>query len=196
MEIAPQRYHSAPPSIEGDQEDCRAPVERFYELLGTKASERKLTRDTAIAEQLLSEGFSMQDIAFAVEWAVGNVAGVKSFGLIPHIMHQAMKARGDAEHAEEAKQEAEARVDEQLRRERDERERRRQLAEIRASLSEEKLEALRRRAEEALANDGVERTRLGYDVLVKLKMDELLEQEFIQTNMSDDRAHSSAAVAG
>jgi hypothetical protein len=33
------------------------------------------------------------------------------------------------------------------------------------------------RAEEALAADGVARTRLGYEVLVKLKMDDLLERE-------------------
>jgi hypothetical protein len=188
MEIAPQRYHSAPPRQDGHEDgrvaDGRAPVERFYELLGTKASERKLTRDTAIAEQLLSEGFSRQDLAFAVEWAVGTVAGVKSFGLIPHIMHQALKARDDVQHAEEAQREAEVRVDEQLRRERDERERRRQLADKRAALSDELLATLRHRAEEALAADGVERTRLGYEVLVKLKLDELLEREDLSADVS------------
>jgi hypothetical protein len=188
MEIAPQRYHSAPPGIEGGQEDGRAPVERFYELLGAKASERKLARDAAIAEQLLGEGFSIQDLTFAVEWTVGNVAGVKSFGVIPHIMHQALKARDDVQHAEEAKQEAEARVDEQRRREREERERRRRLTDMRASLSDEALATLRHRAEEALAADGVARTRLGYEVLVKLKMDDLLEREFIQREVGEARA--------
>jgi hypothetical protein len=89
MEIAPQRYHSTPLSIEGGQEDCRAPVERFYELLGTKASKRKLARDTAVAETLLAEGFRREDLTFAVEWAVGNITGVKSFGLIPYIIHVA-----------------------------------------------------------------------------------------------------------
>jgi hypothetical protein len=33
------------------------------------------------------------------------------------------------------------------------------------------------RAEEALAADGVPRMRLGYELLVKLKVDELLERE-------------------
>jgi hypothetical protein len=69
------------------------------------------------------------------------------------------------------------RIDEQLRRERDEQERRRQLADRRAALSDEALATLRHRAEEVLATDGVERTHLGYDVLVKLKVDELLERE-------------------
>ena len=38
---------------------------------------------------------------------------------------------------------------------------------------------MKHRAEKALATDGVERTRLGYNVLVKLKIDDLLEQEDI-----------------
>jgi hypothetical protein len=45
------------------------------------------------------------------------------------------------------------------------------------------LESLRRRAEEALANEEMDRTRLGYDVLVKLKMDELIERGFMPSDV-------------
>jgi hypothetical protein len=69
-------------------------------------------------------------------------------------------------------------VDEQRRREREERKRRR-LAEIRAALSNKALTALKGRAEEALATDGVNRTRLGDEVLVRLKMDDLLEWDYL-----------------
>jgi hypothetical protein len=51
------------------------------------------------------------------------------------------------------------------------------LADRRAVLSDEVRATLKHRAEEALARDGVDRTHLGYDVLVKLKVDDLLEQE-------------------
>jgi hypothetical protein len=194
MIIAPQRYHGQRADAVDGQETCRAPAERFYALLGTKASERKLARDAAIVEQLLGEGFDMQDVAFAVEWAVGHIQGVKSFGLIPYIMHQALRARDDAESAEEAKREAEARIDEQLRREQAERDRRRRLVEIRAALPADTLEALRHRAEEALANDGTDRTRLGYDVLVKIKLDELLAQEFMPMDVSKDGGKAEIAA--
>lgn len=194
MVIAPQRFHGQHADAADGRETCRAPAERFYALLGTKASERKLARDATIIEQLLSEGFSMQDVAFAVEWAVGNIQGVKAFGLIPYIMHQALRARDDAESAEEAKREAEARIDEQLRREQAEQDKRRRLVELRAALPADTLEALRRRAEEVLANDGTDNTRLGYDVLVKMKMDEFLEREFVPTDMSDDGGHGESAV--
>jgi hypothetical protein len=54
--------------------------------------------------------------------------------------------------------------------------------------------ALRCRAEEALAEDGVERARLGYDVLVKIKLDELLEREFMPTDVSEDGRHGEIAA--
>lgn len=183
MTIAPQRYRGKSPSVEEGHEACRAPVERFYERLGAKASERKLAQDIAVAETLLAEGFCPEDLAFAVEWAMAHVPSVKSFGLIPYIIHQAIKARDDVQHAEEAQREAEARIDDQLNREREEQERKQYVAEIRATLSEDRLATLRRRAQEALATEGVARTHLGYEMLVKLKVDEFLEQEYRPVDM-------------
>jgi hypothetical protein len=46
------------------------------------------------------------------------------------------------------------------------------------------LETLRR-AEEALASDGVARTHLGYEVFVKLTMDDLLERQDLSADMSE-----------
>jgi hypothetical protein len=51
--------------------------------------------------------------------------------------------------------------------------RRRRLADRRAALSDE-----------MLASEGVARTRLGYEVLVKLKRDELLEQAYLPPDVS------------
>jgi hypothetical protein len=109
-------------------------------------------------------------------------------------MHQALKARDAVQHAEEAQREAEARIDDQLTREREAQERRRSVAEIRAALSEGVLTAVRRRAEQALATEGVVRTHLGYEVLVKLKVDELLEQEYLPTDRPHDDGHTEIAT--
>jgi hypothetical protein len=48
---------------------------------------------------------------------------------------------------------------------------------------------LKHRAEEALAGDGVERTSLGYNVLVKLKLDDLLEQAYSPMLVRTNGAH-------
>jgi hypothetical protein len=146
MTIAPQHYCGKPLGADDGLEDGRAPVERFYELLGAKASERKLAQDVAVAETLLAEGFRREDLTFAVEWAMAHIPTVKSFGLIPYIMHQALKARDDVQHAEEAQQEAEARINGQLTCEREAQERKQYLAGIRATLPEDVLATLRQRA--------------------------------------------------
>jgi hypothetical protein len=114
------------------------------------------------------------EAAKAVDFPIQTFGGTKTF--LPHAL-AAWEGRAEAE---EARREADVRTDEQLRREREERERRRRLGERRAALSDEALAALKCRAEEALAADGVDRARLGYEVLVKLKVDELLERETLQ----------------
>jgi hypothetical protein len=118
------------------------------------------------------------EAAKAVDFPMQTFGGTKNF--LPHAL---ATWEGRAE-AEEARHEADARTDEQRRRERDEEERRRRLADRRAALPDEALATLRHRAEEALAADGVECTRLGYEVLVKLKLDELLEREDLSADVS------------
>jgi hypothetical protein len=63
------------------------------------------------------------------------------------------------------------------------------LAEVHAALSADTLGAPRHRAEQVLANEETARARLGYDVLVKIKMDELLEREFMAVDVSKDGGH-------
>ena len=65
---------------------------------------------------------------------------------------------------------------------------------MRASLSDEASATLRHRTAEALAADGVARTRLEYEVLVKIKVDDLLEQACVRIPASADGAHPPAEV--
>jgi hypothetical protein len=124
------------------------------------------------------------EAAKAVDFPMQTFGGTKNF------LPQALAAWERGAEADEAKREADTRTDEQRRREEEERERRRRLADRHASLSDETLATLKRRAEETLAADGVDRTRLGYEVLVKLKVDELFEQACVPIPASADGAHS------
>jgi hypothetical protein len=66
---------------------------------------------------------------------------------------------------------------------------------MRTTLPEEVRMVLKRRAEEALTAEGVKRTRLGYDMLVKLKLDELLEGEYLAEPMRDDHPAPDTVIA-
>jgi hypothetical protein len=128
------------------------------------------------------------EAAKAVDFPMQTFGGTKNF------LPQALAAWERGTEADEAKREAEARTDEQRRREEEERERRRRLAGRRAALPDEALAALRHRTEEALAADGVDRTRLGYEMLVKLKVDELLNQEYLPMGVSYAGGHAEIAA--
>jgi hypothetical protein len=96
---------------------------------------------------------------------------MQTFGGTKNCLPLALAAWEKHAEVEDATREAESRTSKQRRREQEEREQRRRLADRGTTLSDEALTALKCRAEEAFVGDGVDRTRLGYEVLVKLKMD-------------------------
>jgi hypothetical protein len=154
-------------------------------------------KEEALAEDYLTT-YGPERSAFIVHHALLAAKAVdfpiQTFGGTKNFLPQALAAWEGHADAEQAKREAEVRADTQYRRECEEQARRQHVADRRASLSDEALATLKHRAEEALATDGVERTRLGYNVLVKLKIDDLLEQEGIPMPVSADGAHPSATV--
>ena len=176
MTIAPQRYGSPRPEARGEPEPLRALVEQFYAMLGTKVAAQKLARDTAVAATLHTEGFSVEELTFAVEWAVQHIPSVTSFGLLPHIMHAALKARSTAQKVEDAKREAEAQLQAHLSQQQEEEARAQRLEACRATLSDAALETYQRQAEAALAQEGYSERSLGYRTLLRLRVDDLLDQ--------------------
>jgi hypothetical protein len=153
-------------------------------------------KETALAREYLTS-YGPERSVFIVRHALGAAKAVdfpiQTFGGTKTFLPHALAAWEGHVEAEQAKREADVRVDAQHRREREEQERRQSLAEIRATLSDDVLTILRRRAEEVLATQGVARTHLGYEVLVKLKVDEFLEQECRPTGMNRD--HDPAETA-
>ena len=180
MVIAPQRYGSPRPEALGEQEPLQTLVEQFYTMLGTKVSAQKLARDTAVAATLRTEGFSVEDLTFAMEWAVQHIPSVTSFGLLPHIMHAALKARSTAQKAEEARHEAEAQLQAHLHQQQEEQARAQRLEAFRAALAEDAIETFRCQAVEALAHEGYHERALGYSMLLKIRLEDLIEQAFLR----------------
>jgi Replication initiator protein A len=190
-------------SLEGDAiSDAGAANQLVLEFYAQLTGTCSLAYDPAPKELTLAQDYlitygpecSTFIVHHALEAAKAVDFPIQKFGGTKNFLPQALAAWEKRAEVEEAKREAEARVDEQLRREQAERDHQRRLAELRASLPADTLEALRHRAEEALATDGTDSTRLGYDVLVKMKMDEFLEREFMPTDVSDDGGHGESAV--
>jgi hypothetical protein len=120
---------------------------------------------------------------------------IQTFGGTKNFLPPALAAWDKDAQSAEAMPEAETRADEQFRLEQQARDRRQRLAEMRTILPEEVRIDLTRRAEAALTAEGMERTRLGYDMLVKLKLDELLEGEYLPEPMRDPRPAPDTVIA-
>ena len=185
-------------SMVDDGTACQLVLDFYTRLTGTRdLAYDPAPKKVALAQDYLTT-YGPERSAFIVRHALEAAKAVdfpiQMFGGTKSFLPQALAVWERGAETDEVKREAEARVDDQLRRERDERERRRRLAELRASLPDDALATLKHRAEEALATDGVARTRLGYDVLVKIKMDDLIEQECVRIPVSADGAHPPAEV--
>jgi Replication initiator protein A len=156
-------------------------------------------KEEALAHDYLTT-YGPERSAFIVHYALLAAKAVdfpiQTFGGTKNFLPQALAAWEGRAEVEEAKRGAQAQIDTLRRREREEEERRRRLAEFRAALPEEALADLRHRAEEALAAEGVARARLGYEVLVKLKIDDLLEQAYVRIPASADGAQPARGGDG
>jgi hypothetical protein len=189
--MAPQRYGSARTQGRGAAAQLHTLVEQFYTMLGTKASAQKLARDVAVAAQLCTEGYSIEELTFAVEWVVQHIPRVTSFGLLPHIMHHAITAQRQAQDLAAAKRAADAQVLQHLAQEQEEEARTQRLEAWRAALSAAQLEDLRQQAAVALAAQGHREGGLGYATMLRLGLEALLEQACLQAEAqpSGDAAH-------
>jgi hypothetical protein len=89
-------------SVEDRSEnDCySARVSGFYEKLGqNKPSREKISNGETVLRGLVeAQGYSLEDVDFALNWIIGNVAKrfdghVKSIGILPHVIGDALGER-------------------------------------------------------------------------------------------------------
>jgi Replication initiator protein A len=185
-------------SVVEDRAAGQLVLDFYTQLTGTHELTYEPTpKEVTLAQEYLTT-YGPERAAFAVRHALEAARAVdfpiQTFGGTRSFLPQALAAWERRTEAEEARREADVRADEQRRREREERERRRRLAEIRATPPDDVRVALKRQAEEGLAADGVARTRLGYNMLVNIKADELLERDYLSAPTRDD-CHATDTMA-
>jgi hypothetical protein len=148
-------------------------VDQFYQLLNQKPSKKKRARGITEGEKLIEEGFTLDDLAYATLWVIKKYPDTGSFERISHFIDQALKEKVAEKKSQEVEHhlqaEAKQRQDEEQRIEQE----RKKIEEIKASLPKVILEEVREEAikllQEEKANLG-----LGREILIRLKMDELL----------------------
>jgi hypothetical protein len=150
-------------------------VKNFYADIGqSRISQPKILAGTMVIRSLVEEeGFSLAEVDYTLRWITKNLNGrfggsVKSLGIVPHVIGEALKERDSEHKRKEQKISSSQKVKECKQKVEGLRAQELSLAE----LSEEQLELLRQRAIQELQEEGVQR-RFMLPGLIKERMLEI-----------------------
>jgi hypothetical protein len=152
-------------------------VDQFYHLLNQNPSKRKRERAITEGEKLLEEGFTLDDLAYTTLWVIKKYPNTGSFERISHFIDQALKEKVVEEKSQEVEQHLQTEAKQRQAEEQQIEQERKKIEKITASLPREVLEEVRQEAikllQEEKANLG-----LGREILIRLKMNELLTTRY------------------
>jgi hypothetical protein len=152
-------------------------LDKFYAGLNQRRiSSMKRERGLAVLARLLQDGYTIDEIAYAIDWTMTSISGLHSIGILPEVMGQALAARGrlladsGAQPNRQVVEESSARAQVEAEQ--------RQIEELKATFPSERLEALREDAR-ALVVQEHPNLKFGQDILIRLKIDELIKAQYL-----------------
>lgn len=159
-------------------------ISGFYRGIGQeKISKQKRERAVVILKKLRTDGFGLEDIAFAVKWTLENAKEEPyDFSIIEHTIGQALAARDREEREAKATEERDnAAAEEQAQREKEEQERE-EMDAYKQSLSAEERAALRQQALAEITASGEYKPQFVNDILIEVKENEILRKRLVEAN--------------
>lgn len=149
----------------------------FYQGLGQEKVSEVLKREGMIVLQdLVDEGYTKEEVAFALGWAVDNIKEIHSIRIIPKVIGQALGDKESKRLVEEReKVEQQKRVEEDKQRV-EERKRGEELDKVFGQLPREKQEKLEEKARENLIEQGINPNFI-LPTLLRLERNRLLEKK-------------------
>jgi hypothetical protein len=152
-------------------------LDKFYAgLKQRRISSMKRDRGIAVLARLLRDGYTIDEIAYAIDWAMASISGLHSIGILPEVMGQALAARerlladSGAQPRKRAIEESSARAHAEAEQ--------RQIDAIKITLPPERLEALHEEAR-AVVTQEFPSLKFGQDILIRLKVDELVKAQHL-----------------
>jgi hypothetical protein len=157
---------------------ARELVDKFYSSLGQRPSKTKRQKSTEECLNLLLEGFTVEEVDYAITWLIRYHPTTGSFARLVHFIDQAVKERQAEQQAQEVDQAhalaAEHRRAEQQRME----EERQQIDEVRTSLPPETLEGLYQEAKQLIEQESPH-LKFGKDFMIQVKLNELVQLRYL-----------------
>jgi len=155
-------------------------VDRFYQLLHQHPSQAKRERAIQQGEKLLEEGFTLEELDYAITWVTQKYPNTGSFDRIPFFIDQALKDQRASQQVAVVAHQLQAEVSQRNAQEQRTKEAEQQIEAVKTSLSTETLEALRREATQRVVEEHGN-VAFGQQTLIRLEMEELIRERYIVT---------------
>jgi len=157
---------------------ARELVDKFYSRLGQRPSKTKREKSIEECLNLLLEGFTVEEVDYAIIWLIQHHPTTGSFSRLSHFIDQAIKERQAEQHTREVDQEqARAAEDQRAEQQRMEEEHQ-QIEEARALLPPETLEGLYQEAK-SLIEQEIPGLKFGKDLMIRVKFNELVKLRYL-----------------
>jgi hypothetical protein len=169
--------HDRSPSEQLSDARLEQLLDKFYAGLNQRRiSSMKRERGLAVLAHLLRDGYTIDEVAYAIDWTMMSISGLHSIGILPEVMGQALAARerlladSGAQPGRQAIEESSARAQAEAEQ--------RQIEALKAAFPPERLEALHEDARALVAQEHPN-LKFGQDILIRLKVDELVKAQYL-----------------
>jgi hypothetical protein len=157
---------------------ARELVDKFYSSLGQRPS--KIKREKSIEEclDLLLEGFTVEEVDYAITWLIRHHPMTGSFSRLSHFIDQAIKEWQAEQQTREAHPEEASTIEYQRAEQQRMEEERRQIEEAKALLPSQTLEGLLQEATHLIEQESPG-LKFGKDLMIRVKLNELVELRYL-----------------
>jgi hypothetical protein len=157
---------------------ARELVDKFYSCLGQRPSKTKRERSIEECLNLLAEGFTVEEVDYAITWLIQHHPTTGSFSRLSHFIDQAIKERETEQQTRQAAQEQVRAVEYQRAEQQRMEEEHQQIEEVKASLPPEMLEGLYQEAARLVEQESP-RLKFGKDLMIRVKLNELVKLRYL-----------------
>ena len=157
---------------------ARELVDKFYSRLGQRPSKTKREKSIEECLSLLVEGFTVEEVDYAIAWLIQHHPTTGSFSRLSHFIDQAIKEQQAEQHTREVYQEQVRGAEDQRVDQQQMEEERQRIEEVKASLLPEVLEGLYQEATHLIDQESP-RLKFGKDLMIRVKLNELVKLRYL-----------------
>jgi hypothetical protein len=159
---------------------ARELVDKFYSRLGQRPSKVKREKSLEECLNLLLEGFTVEEVDYAISWIIRHHPTTGSFARLSHFIDQAIKEWQAKQRTQEANEEQSRAAEQQRAEHQRMEEERQQIEEVKALLPPEALEGLYQEARHLIEEESPG-LKFGKELITQVKLNELVKLRYLSS---------------